>query len=77
MAPRIRDLRPSPPRPNSGIVLSREQGGAVNVTDFFSYLLRHETSRGLAIALADAYLCRLRIQKARAGAGEVVAARAS
>ena len=49
----------------------------MTTSQFFSYLLQHEASEGLAIDLADAYLGRLQIEKARVGATAPNMARAS
>ncbi|HEX6311547.1 MAG TPA: hypothetical protein VF152_07945 [Acidimicrobiia bacterium] len=40
----------------------------MTTTEFFTYLLEHDASRDLAVDLADAYVGRLRIQRARAAA---------
>jgi hypothetical protein len=40
----------------------------VTVNEFLSYLLHHETSQGLAIDLAQAYVRRLQVNQAPAGA---------
>jgi hypothetical protein len=49
----------------------------MRTSEFFSYLLRHEASQDLAVDLADAFLDRLRTQKAGIAATAPVTARAS